>query len=357
MPARLTLNGQDLVNFSSNNYLGLTHHPDVIAAAHAALDLWGAGSGASRLITGDLEVHRDLERELALFKKEQDTIVFSSGYLANLGAVSAFLSEKDLVLVDRFNHASLIDAAKLSKAKLWVYPHKDMEELRRLLLKASGFGKKLVITDAYFSMDGDLAPLPDLVRICKETDSYLLVDEAHSMGVFGDTGAGLTEYFGLQGKIDFVMGTLSKMLGSVGGYVCGSQAMKNYLVNRARQFIYTTAPSPVASAAALAAVRVLRANPSLRQTLWKNTTRLRAALADMGFDLMGSEGPIIPVKMKNTAAAVRAQDYLRSKGHCVVAIRPPTVPKHTDRLRISVSAAHSEEDVESLIRALKGLSS
>lgn len=352
-PTQTIVWGQPFINFSSNNYLGLTHHPKVLAAAEQAIKEWGAGSGASRLITGDLDIHEKLEIKLAAFKNEEASIIFSSGYLANLGAITAFLTEKDVVLVDKLNHASLIDAARLSKAKLWVYPHRDIDSLRKLLKKCTAYQKRLVLTDAYFSMDGTVAPLAELLTVCRETDSQLLIDEAHSTGVYGKTGRGLTEHFGLQGQIDFVMGTLSKSLGSVGGYVSGSKKMKEFLVNRARSFIYTTAPAPSASAAAAAALSVIEEERNLIKKLWENTRRVREGLGKLGFDLMGSEGPIIPVKVGDTNKVMAFQEFLRKEGFYVAAIRPPTVPKKMDRLRLSISAVHDEENLKSLIAAFR----
>lgn len=353
--AIIQVDRQRLINFSSNNYLGLSTHPQVVKAAKQALDKWGAGSGASRLISGNLKIHEDLERELADFKGEEAATVFSSGYLANLGVVTSLLDEKDVVLVDRLDHASLIDAAKLSKAKLWVYPHKDLAALSALLNRAREFRRRLVLTDAYFSMDGDVAPLDELLEVCRSHDAMLLIDEAHSTGVYGKTGAGLSEHFGLQGRIDVVMGTLSKALGSVGGYVAGKRTLHEHLVNRSREFIYTTAPSPAASAAALAAIQSIRTSSALREKLWRNIYFIREKLTELGFDLMGSEGPVIPILIGDTAKVLKAREFLRKAGIFAPAIRPPTVSKGTDRIRISLMATHEKADLEALVIALKKL--
>ncbi len=351
--AAVRIGHQSLINFSSNNYLGLSTHPRVIRKAVQAAQAWGAGSGASRLLSGSFKVHADLETKLAAFKKEESAAVFSSGYLANLGVMTALLDERDLVLLDRLNHASLVDGARLSKAKLWVYPHKEVAELQRLLGRAKNFRRKLVVTDAYFSMDGDVAPLNSLLEVCEKENAWLLIDEAHSTGVFGDKGRGLTEHFGLSGKIHVVMGTLSKALGSVGGFIAGREVLKETLTNRCREFIYTTAPSPSASAAAIESLKVIEENPGLRKDLWTNIRYLRNHLEELGFSLMGSEGPIVPILIGDTRKAVLFRDFLRKKGIFAPAIRPPTVPKGTDRIRISLTAEHTKEEIKKLLAALK----
>ena len=351
--SRIQIGRRIFVNFSSNNYLGLANHPQVVRKAQSALRRWGAGSGASRLLSGNLKIHEDLERRLADFKREEAALVFSSGYLANLGAVTTLVNEKDVVLVDRLNHASLIDAARLSRAKGWVYPHRDVDELDRLLGRAKGFRRRMVLTDAYFSMEGDLAPLDRIWEICRKRHALLMIDEAHSTGVFGAHGRGAAEHFGLSGKIDVVMGTLSKSLGSVGGFIAGSAELKEYLINRCREFIYTTAPSPGASAAALASLELIERRPSLRARLWENTRFLRNKLSESGFDLMGSEGPVIPLLVGDTGKVLSIKKFLLKEGFWAAAIRPPTVPRGTDRIRLSITASHSKEDLKELAQALK----
>ncbi len=353
--SRMRLGTRQLVNFSSNDYLGLSRHPLVIQKASEALVQWGAGSGASRLLSGNLAIHGELEKRLALFKKEKAARIFTSGYLANLGAVTALLNEKDLVLSDRSNHASLIDAARLSKAKFRIYPHRDAGSLDRLLAGAGTFRRKLVVTDAYFSMDGHAAPLTRLLEVCKKRGAMLMIDEAHSTGVFGRTGRGLTEHFGLSGQIDVVMGTLSKALGSVGGFVSGGSLLIEVLTNRAKEFIYTTAPSPSASASALASLELLEKQPGLLRRLRAKTQRLRQGLLGLGFDLMGSEGPIVPIRVGDPKKALALKSFLAKEGYFAPAIRPPTVPKGTDRIRLSVTTAHSEQEIDGLIAAFKKL--
>jgi 8-amino-7-oxononanoate synthase len=341
------------LNFSSNNYLGLATHPQVLKNAAKALKIWGAGSGASRLLSGTLKIHALLEEKLAVFKKEESALVFSSGYLANLGAMSAFLDSQSLVLVDRLNHASLIDGARLSGAKLWVYPHADVDALKKLLIRGRGFKNKWVVTDGYFSMDGDVAPLDKIFEICRDYQARLMVDEAHSTGIFGKTGAGLSEHFGLHGQIDAVMGTLSKSLGSVGGFIAGGAILKETLINFSRSFIYTTAPAPAASAAACAALDLILKEPTLREKLWRNCLFVREGLLGLGFDLARSQGPIIPVWIGDTAKVLRVREMLRKENIFAPAIRPPTVPKGTDRIRLSVMATHSKSDLEKLLAVFK----
>ena len=351
--SRLWIGKKSFINFSSNNYLGLATHPAVAQKAIQAIRRWGTGSGASRLISGNLKIHTDLENELARFKAEEAATVFSSGYLANLGVVTALLNEKDLVLVDRLNHASLIDAARFSKAKLWVYPHKDVEALEKLLQKGSVFRKRMVLTDAYFSMDGDVAPLKDLLAVCRKYNAILMIDEAHSTGVYGKKGRGLTEHFGLLGRVDIVMGTLSKALGSVGGFIAGSAVLKEYLTNRSREFIYTTAPSPAASAAAMESLNIIKKTPEIRRRLWANIAYVRGGLKELGFDLMDSEGPVIPIVIGDTKKTLLLREMLKTQGIFAPAVRPPTVPKNTDRIRLSLMANHTKEELDKLLSVLK----
>lgn len=343
------------VNFSSNNYLALATHPKILQKSKEAIDRWGAGSGASRLISGTLGIHDLLEKKIARFKKEEEATVFSSGYLASLGLIPSLLDEKDVVILDRYNHACLVDAARLSRAKLWVYPHKDLTRLKAILERAKNFKRKLVVTDAYFSMDGDVAPLTDLVELCRDYGADLMIDEAHSTGVYGKHGAGLTEEFGLQGEVQIVMGTLSKALGSAGGYIAGRSNLKEILINSAKSFIYTTAPVPAASAAALAAIEILEKNPQIRESLWANVKFLREGLRGEGFGLMDSEGPIIPIQMESLKMLMYFKEGLEEKGFFVPAIRPPTVPEGSQRLRISLMSSHKKEELEAFLKTIKEL--
>ena len=319
----------------------------------SAAKKWGTGSGASRLLSGNLGIHEELEKKLARFKKEETATVFSSGYLANLGVLSALANEKDILFMDRLNHASLFDGARLSRATWRVYPHRDLGVLKKLLSKAGSFRRRFVVTDAYFSMDGDVAPLGDLLDLCERHNALLIIDEAHSTGVFGKTGRGLTEHFGIEGRAPVVMGTLSKALGSVGGFIAGKREIRETLHNFSRPFIYTTAPSPLASAAALSALTLIEKDASARTRLWNNVKFMRETLLGAGFDLMDSEGPILPILTRDTAKTLRLKNRMKAEGFIVSAIRPPTVPKGTDRLRISLSAAHGRAPMASFVRHLK----
>ena len=349
----LDLSRKNQIDFSSNDYLGLTENPSIRKKTIEAVRHYGSGSGASRLISGNLTIHELLEKKIAHFKHEESALIFSSGYLANLGAVTSLVDERDVVLVDRFDHASLIDAARLSKAKLWVYPHNDIDALRNLSERAKNFRRRLVLTDAYFSMDGDVAPLDRILNICEETNSLLMIDEAHSTGVFGKTGRGLTEYFGLEGKIPVVMGTLSKALASGGGFIAGNYILKETLINRAREFIYTTAPPPAATGAALASLEWIEKNPQAIEKFWRMIRKTREDLSEAGFDLMNSQGPIIPIVIGQTEKTLMFRDLLKKEGVFVSAIRPPTVPKNSDRIRVSLKATHTPDEINCLIGALK----
>lgn len=341
------------IDFSSNDYLGLSQHPEVVRRSASALSRWGTGSGASRLLSGNLKIHLDLEKKLARFKKEESSVVFSSGYLANLGAVRTLVGEKDVVILDRLCHASLVDGARLSRAKFWVYEHRSAAHLEKVLARAKGFRRRLVVTDAYFSMDGDVAPIPELLALCRRHDAVLLVDEAHSTGVYGKNGRGLSEHFGVEGRIPVVTGTLSKALGSVGGFVAGCRELTESIVNFCRPYIYTTAPSPASSAAVLGAIEVLTESSKPREKLWENTRFAREGLSALGLDLMGSEGPIIPIRVGDPSKTMALKESLKASGIFVSAIRPPSVPKGTERIRLSISAAHSRAQITHLTACLK----
>lgn len=348
----LLVTDKKFVNFSSNDYLGLSQHPAVIQAAQKAVKTWGAGSGASRLLSGNLGIHGALEERLARFKSEEACRIFSSGYLANLGAVTALVGEKDLVISDRLNHASLIDAARLSRAKLWIYPHLDITALQKLLKRSTSYRRRLVMTESYFGMDGHMAPLDRIAALCHEHRAALLVDEAHATGVFGE-GHGLTRHFKIEGQADIVMGTLSKALGTVGGFLTGKKILTELFTNRSKSFIYSTAPAPAASAAALASLEAIEKTPELLKKLWSNVRKVREGLLETGWDLMGSEGPVVPVRIGDPRKATAFQAALEKEGLLAPAIRQPTVPRGTDRIRLSVSAIHSPADIDRLVKAFR----
>lgn len=335
------LNGHKLINFSSNNYLGLAQHPEVIAAANKATKQYGVGTSASRLITGTTPLHQQLEQKLAQFKQTEAALVFPTGYMANVGAITAIVSKGDAIVCDRLNHASLIDGARLSGARLLVYPHKDTAALKQILAKQrSKYQQILIVTDSLFSMDGDLAPLPEIVQLAKHYDCLTMVDEAHATGVFGQNGEGLIEHFGLVGQVDIVMGTLSKALGSMGGFIAGSQDLISYLLNKSRSFIYTTALPASCCAGALKAIEIIEREPERRARLWRNIKYFKG------------ESQIIPIHIGEAETALQASEQLQEAGFLVLAIRPPTVSKGTSRLRISLSSEQTQNNIEELLLQL-----
>lgn len=357
--ARVRAEGRELVNFSSNDYLGLAFDPEVIRGARDAAEAWGTGAGASRLVSGTLGPHGELERRLAAWVGTEAALVFPSGFQTNLGVIQALAGPEDEVIVDRCAHASLVDGARLSGAKLRVMPHADADRLEELLMKPCA-GRRLVVTDSYFSMDGDRAPLVRIAGACERAGAMLLVDEAHALGVYGENGRGLLHEDGmkhggksLSGRVTAVIGTLSKSLGSQGGFAAGSSEFIEYLVNRARTFIYTTGVSPFACGAALASLNLIGSSDERRRTLWARVASARQKLAAIGLDLGRSEGPIIPVLIGDTRRALEIAGRLREAGILGVAIRPPTVPKGTDRIRLTVTAKHTEEDLDHLAAVLE----
>lgn len=358
--ARVTVDGREVVNFASNDYLGLASHPRVTEGAKAAVDAWGAGATAARLMAGTLDLHRQLEAELAAFKKASACTVFPSGYHANLGTLPALLEEGDTVVLDRLAHASLVDGARLSKAKLLVFKHNDVEDLERVLRRAAVTGRRWIVTESVFSMDGDVAPLCELVFVAERYNARLYVDEAHGTGVFGPDGRGVVNGLGLEKKVDVCMGTLSKALGAQGGYVAGSSELIQWLHNKARSFIYSTALNPAAAGAALAALEVCRAEPARRQKLLALSARLRDGLVGPSAASrirspysVYERGPIIPFQVGEADAALKLSQKLWDAGFYVPAVRPPTVPAGTARLRFTVTANHTEEDIDRLLGALR----
>lgn len=351
----VTAEGRSLVNFCSNDYLGLTRHPEIAAAMSEAALRLGVGSGASHLVTGHGIEHERLEEELAAFTGRERALLFSTGYMANLAVITALADRGDLVLLDRLDHASLIDAALLSGARFKRYPHADADAASRILEQnASGSqSAALIATDGVFSMDGDLAPLPALAATAKAHDAWLVVDDAHGLGVLGATGRGTLEHFQLDADaVPVLVGTLGKAFGSFGAFVAGSQDLIELLIQRARSYIYTTAlPQPVA-AATRAALRVIQREAWRRERVLALTARFRSAAKQAGLKLMDSSTPIQPVVLGDSESAVNVSQALFEAGFWVAAIRPPTVPKGTARLRVTLSAAHTEAQVDALVEAL-----
>jgi len=351
--AVIQLDGRTVNNFGSNDYLGLAGDERLIQAAITATQTYGTGSTGSRLITGHRELHQELEQAIAQLKQTEAAIVFSSGYLANLGTVSALVGKRDLVLSDQYNHASLKHGASLSGATILEYRHCDGQDLeQKLATQRSQFRHCLILTDSVFSMDGDLCPLPTLLDLTNQFDCMLLVDEAHGTGILGKTGAGCVEQFGCTGQALIQVGTLSKALGSLGGYVAGSATLIDFLRNRAPTWIYTTGLSPADTAAALAAIQIVQAEPERRDRLWHNRRHLETSLAQQlsdlpsSFALLPSESPILCLQVDRSTTALHLSQTLLEWGSFVPAVRPPTVP--TSRLRITLMATHTTEQVDQL---------
>jgi 8-amino-7-oxononanoate synthase len=347
----IELNGEErLVSFSSNDYLGLANDSELQAAAIIAAQRYGTGTGASRLVTGDSVSHRALEKAIAAFEGTEAALIFNSGYAANLGLLSTFCGAQDVIFSDALNHASIIDGARLSKAKVVIYPHRDVAALEVLLSKHNG-RRALVVTDTIFSMDGDRAPLRELSALCEQTGAALMVDEAHATGVCGPTGAGLCEELGLAPEVR--MGTLSKALGGFGAYAACSAEVRQWLINRARSLIYSTSLPPGVCAVATAAIARVRRDGPLRERLWKNIRFFAAGLRQLGLPAH-EDSAIFPVVVGSPEAAINASRAMRTAGLLVKPIRPPTVPEGTSRLRFALCAAHTEEH---LTRALDALAS
>jgi len=337
--------GARVLNLSSNDYLNLIHHPLLQRAATEALSSYGTGSGASRLVSGTLPIHEELEAALATLKGYPAALTFGSGFLANAGAITATAGRNDHVFADRLAHASIIDATLQSRAKLHRFHHNDVDHLATLLEKARPDARKLVVTESVFSMDGDFAPLRELVAVCEEHDAILAVDEAHATGLFGANGAGRISEEKLQESVPLSIGTMSKALGGYGGFVASSNLMRQWLINRARPLIYSTALPPSVVATAHAALQVLSNEPGRGRTVLRLAAALRHRLQEEGLDTLHSRSQIIPILVGDNERTLRISEKLREKGILAIPIRPPTVPAGTARLRLSVTFAHTEEDL------------
>lgn len=347
--ARVQIDGEWKISLCSNNYLGLADHPVLKEAARSALDKYGAGTAAARSLSGSTAIHEELERELANFKGTAAALVFNSGNTANAGTIPALAVDGDAVFSDQINHGSIIDGTRLSRAEKFIYRHNDMGHLEQLLKQASSHSKRMIVTDTVFSMDGQIAPLPTLVDLCRQYDAFLMVDEAHATGVLGAHGGGAVEHYGLDGQVDVLMGTLGKALGAIGGYVAGSRDLIDYLAMTARSFLFTTSlPAPCA-AAGLAAIRLLRRDPALSQRLWDNVRTYKTALEQLGFDTMQTKTPIVPFLIGDDQITRQFAERVYEKGVYVTPIGPPYVPAGTSRIRTIVTAACSGEDLEKAI--------
>ena len=345
--------GREVINLASNNYLGLTDHPKLIEAAVEATKKYGAGSGAVRTIAGTMSIHLELERRIAAFKNVEACVVFQSGFAANAGTVSAILGPSDHIVSDELNHASIIDGARLSKAKVHVFPHKDVSRAAGILDELGGQpGHKLLITDGVFSMDGDIAPLKPLVEAAERHGAIMMIDDAHSSGVLGRNGRGTVDHFDLHGRVDVQVGTLSKAIGVLGGYVCGSRDLIDYLYHRARPFLFSTSHPPGVAAACIAAFEILDQEPERLVRLWENTLHFKQALANAGFDTGKSETPITPVMVGDAAVAHRFSRELFEDGVYCTGIGYPTVPQGKARIRTIVTATHTAEMLDRAVETL-----
>jgi glycine C-acetyltransferase len=341
-----SVDGRQVVNLSSNNYLGLTTHPRLRERALQATEQLGVGAGSVRTIAGTMRLHVDLEARLAEFKHTEAALVYQSGFTANAGTVAALLTTGDFVISDELNHASIIDGARLSRATIKVFPHKDVDAARRILGELPGSGRKLLITDGVFSMDGDLGALPALCDLADQFGCIMMVDDAHASGVFGRNGRGTVDHFGVHGRVDVQVGTLSKALGVVGGYVAGSRRLVEFLQHRARPFLFSTSPPPAVAAACLAAIEVLLDEPAIIERLWVNTRFFKGGLAALGFDIGTSESPITPVIVGDAALAMKLSDRLFEEGVFAQGIGWPTVARDRARVRTIVTAAHSRDELQ-----------
>ncbi len=352
---RASIDGREVVLFCANDYLGLANHPEVISAAQEASQSSGFGAGSAPLISGHTSYHEKLRGELAGFKSAESSLLFGSGYLANTGIIPTLAGKGDTIFSDRLNHASIIDGCRLSGAKVNIYDHNDHVHLKKLLSEKSG-GRRLIVTEAVFSMDGDIAPLPEIMRLANTYGARLYIDEAHSTGVLGETGRGIFEHFKISPEHDVVqMGTLGKALGSYGAFAAGNTEYMELLINTARTFIFSTALPPSACAATLAALEILRHEPGRLARLHENAKTLREGLNKIGYRITGGDTPIIPVIAGPAEEAVRLSDALLASGFYAPAIRPPTVPEGECRVRLTVSAAHAPSEISALLEAMKKL--
>ncbi|NMA70629.1 MAG: glycine C-acetyltransferase [Firmicutes bacterium] len=354
--ARAVIDGREVINLASNSYLGLATHPRLIEAARQAVEAYGVGSGAVRTIVGTQDLHQILEVTLARFKRTEGALVYQSGFTANAGTVAAILGPGDVVVSDELNHASIIDGCRLSRATIKVYPHGDMAGLREKLEEARREvregGRILVVTDGVFSMDGDIAPLPEIVGLARAYGALTMVDDAHASGVLGDHGRGSVDHWGLHGQVDIQVGTLSKAVGVLGGYVAGSRTLIEYLLHRARPILFSTSHPPAVTAACIEAIRLMEESDELIQRLWANTRFFQAELRALGFDLGPTQTPITPIMVGDERAAMAFSDQLFEEGVFAQGIAYPTVPRGKARVRTIVTAEHTQQDLEEALEAL-----
>ncbi len=352
--SKLVLDGKELINFSSNNYLGLADDPVLKEAACRAIEKYGCGSTASRLMCGNLALNEELEKRIARFKRTEAALTFSSGYMANIGTISALMGRRDVIFADKNNHASLVDGCILSRAKLMRYSHRDIKDLERILRNTGKYGRRLIVTDSLFSMDGDIAPLPDIIELAKQYNCMVMIDDAHATGVLGKTGRGSAEYFALpEGAIDIHMGTFGKALGSFGAYVAGSKKLIDFLINKARSFIFSTALPPSVIGSVIAAISILETDNTRIKALNKNVDYFRNHLRKAGFNILDTATQIIPLMVGENEKALQFSKLLMQNGIFAVPIRPPTVPSNTARIRFSITSAHRKEELSYTIKIIK----
>jgi len=343
--SRIIIDGREYISLCSNNYLGLADHPALKEASIAAIQGYGTSVAASRLVSGNTELHERLEEITATLKGAEAALLFNSGYMANIGLLQAIAGEGDAIFSDSANHASIIDGCRLSRAKVFIYHHRDAEHLRSLLSGVSGYRRKIVITESIFSMNGDIAPLPEIFKTAEEHEAILVVDDAHATGVLGKRGRGSLEHFAIQADNIIQVGTYGKALGSFGAYISCPREVRDYLINRARTFIYTTALPVSIIAASIAAIKILEEDHERLRRLWENTRLFKRGLMNLGFDTLDSESPIIPVLIGEVEKTVRFSERLYEHGIYAVPIRPPTVPEGSSRIRTIVTACHSDRDI------------
>ncbi len=350
---RVTVNGKSILLMCSNDYLGLSGHPALREAAQTAMNRFGFGAGASRLISGTMSVHQELEQKIARFKHAEAAILFNTGYGANTGIIPVIAGKNDVILSDSLNHASIIDGCRLSKAHVAVYRHRDMDHLQSLLKEHEKLSRKLIVTDGVFSMDGDIAPLPAIVALAEKYQAIVMVDDAHATGVLGKSGRGTAEHFGLSKDAHIQMGTLGKALGSFGAYAAGSNDIIDFLVNRSRSYIFSTALPPAVCAASISAIDLLENDQGRKASLWKNREHFVSGLRTMRIPIGQSETPIIPLMIGDAEKTLKVARRLFDLGIFATAVRPPTVPDGASRIRMTVTAIHTDEDVERALLALK----
>lgn len=351
--ATVTINGKEVIQLSSNNYLGMTTHPRLKLAAVRAADLYGAGTGSVRTIAGTFTMHEQFEKELATFKHTEASLVFQSGFTANQAVLASLLTKDDVVISDELNHASIIDGIRLTKADRKIYKHVDMKSLEEALKAAKDYRKRLVVTDGVFSMDGNIAPLPEIVELCETYDALIMVDDAHASGVLGDNGRGTVNHFGLDGRVHIQVGTLSKAVGVLGGYVASTQAVRDYLIHKGRPFLFSTSHPPTVTAACQEAIQVLLDEPERIERLWYNTEYFKKGLKDLGFDTGRSATPITPVIVGDEKKAHQLSDKLLQYGVFAQGIAFPTVKKGEARVRTIVTSEHTIDLLDQALAAFE----